>query len=319
MKRKLFTGLALGLLTLGILGAFGDFSKVYDIVKGVSLKVIFGALLLSLANYTIRFFKWHYYLRLLGHDVSYKNSFKIYYSGLSMAITPGKFGEVIKSSLMASMEGVQEHETLPVVITERLVDLVSVLFLIGAGLGGVIKTPGVFIGGVVLTLFFFLLFTTDIFGRRIYKVLGRMLLKRLGEEQVDRAMQNQRLLLRPVPFLIGTLLSALAWASEAIGMYIIVLGLGGKISWLDAIFVYSTGTLAGAISMIPGGLVATEASLTGLLSPEVLHVFSDKAHAVAATILVRLCTLWFAVLVGGITLLMVRKDLRTSSEQKVTP
>jgi len=47
-------------------------------------------------------------------------------------------------------------------------------------------------------------------------------------------------------------------------------------------------------------------------------VFSDTPTAIAATLLVRLCTLWFAVLVGGIAFVWVRKWLRTQGETEVT-
>ena len=48
--------------------------------------------------------------------------------------------------------------------------------------------------------------------------------------------------------------------------------------------------------MLPGGIGLTEVSLTGLLLS--LTACTDKGEAAAATIIVRLCTLWFAVLVG---------------------
>ena len=58
--------------------------------------------------------------------------------------------------------------------------------------------------------------------------------------------------------------------------------------------------------MLPGGLGTTEASMTGLL------VFHDipLSAAATATILIRACTLWFAVLVGGVTGLVFRKSFQ---------
>ena len=52
--------------------------------------------------------------------------------------------------------------------------------------------------------------------------------------------------------------------------------------------------LAGAVSFLPGGLGGTEATMVGLLA------WSGMAlpDAVAATVLIRVCTLWFAVLLG---------------------
>jgi len=46
--------------------------------------------------------------------------------------------------------------------------------------------------------------------------------------------------------------------------------------------------------MLPGGLGATEASLTGLLV--LLNIPKDVSAA--STIIIRVCTLWFAVILG---------------------
>ena len=59
--------------------------------------------------------------------------------------------------------------------------------------------------------------------------------------------------------------------------------------------------------MLPGGLVATEASMVFVL----VEVFSAAARsaAVTAVLVVRICTLWFAVLVGVAALGLVKRHL----------
>ena len=81
---------------------------------------------------------------------------------------------------------------------------------------------------------------------------------------------------------------------------------GSALGLSAAVFIYALGTLAGALSFLPGGLVATEATLAVLLAaqgfPGVDPATAD-ALAVASTLLIRLATLWFAVAVGGVGLL----------------
>jgi len=50
----------------------------------------------------------------------------------------------------------------------------------------------------------------------------------------------------------------------------------------------------GALSFMPGGLGGDEAVMVGLLVWQGL----DAADAVAATVIIRVTTLWFAVLLG---------------------
>jgi uncharacterized protein (TIRG00374 family) len=57
--------------------------------------------------------------------------------------------------------------------------------------------------------------------------------------------------------------------------------------------------LAGAISFMPGGLGGAEAVMVALL----MWKGMAGADAVAATVLIRLATLWFAVAIGALMLL----------------
>ena len=67
---------------------------------------------------------------------------------------------------------------------------------------------------------------------------------------------------------------------------------------MTATFIYAFSTIVGAIAMMPGGVGATEATLTGLM----LLLQIPKDISVASTIIIRVSTLWFAVLVGIIAL-----------------
>ena len=62
-----------------------------------------------------------------------------------------------------------------------------------------------------------------------------------------------------------------------------------------SIFALSFSTVIGAVSALPGGLLTTDASIAGML---VLLLGLDLGTAAAATLLIRLATLWFAVGLG---------------------
>jgi len=66
--------------------------------------------------------------------------------------------------------------------------------------------------------------------------------------------------------------------------------------------------LAGAVSFMPGGLGGAEAAMTALLVTSNV----DMPQAVAATVIIRLATLWFAVLLGGGVLYLLIKPKLTS-------
>ena len=94
--------------------------------------------------------------------------------------------------------------------------------------------------------------------------------------------------------LAATLLSVVAWAAEALAFQWILQGLGLDSGFAFAAFVYAVAMLAGALSFMPGGLGGAEAAMVALL----LWAGMPLPDAVAATVLIRLATLWFAVVLG---------------------
>lgn len=102
----------------------------------------------------------------------------------------------------------------------------------------------------------------------------------------------------------------LTWFSEAYAFWLVFKGLGVHISIVEATFIYTFATLVGALSMLPGGLVTTEGSMVGLLT--ILNLI--RATSSAATLLIRICTLWLAVMVGLIALYIYRKNISKEIE-----
>jgi uncharacterized protein (TIRG00374 family) len=105
-------------------------------------------------------------------------------------------------------------------------------------------------------------------------------------------------LFRPGVIFMAVGLGTLSWLAEGVGLYLILLGLGvapSPATLSIAIFGLSFSTVVGAVSALPGGLGAAEASMVGML---VLLLGMDPDKATAATLLIRFATLWFGVALG---------------------
>jgi uncharacterized protein (TIRG00374 family) len=113
--------------------------------------------------------------------------------------------------------------------------------------------------------------------------------------------------MKPKTILYGLFLSTLAWFAECTGLFLTI-NIGLKvfsdinINLLLSSFIYSMSTLAGVIS--PGGIGITDASLIGFLS-----LYLNSSQALIASFIIRLATLWFAVFIGGISLLLFFKNI----------
>jgi uncharacterized protein (TIRG00374 family) len=88
---------------------------------------------------------------------------------------------------------------------------------------------------------------------------------------------------------------------------------GIDISIGTAIFIYAFAILVGAVTLIPGGLLATEGTMASLLV--LLKV--PAAEAILATLITRLATLWFAVLLGLVITLLFYRLLEFGGKERV--
>jgi uncharacterized membrane protein YbhN (UPF0104 family) len=237
------------------------------------------ALALTAVNYLIRFWRWQRYLDRVEISVPAGRSFSVFVAGLTMTVTPAKLGELLKSGLLRRSFAVPVRRSGPVVLAERVTDATGVVVLAVAGGAATRSWPPLVIAGVAVV------------GAVV--VVRSPLLERftvLGEAPVAaRALLSTGLLAGM------TVVSAVSWLFECLAAYVCVRGLRLDLSFPDTIVVFTLGSLAGALSFLPGGLGVAEGSMTVLI-----RALGDvsKASAAAATLLIRLATLWFAVVVG---------------------
>ena len=100
------------------------------------------------------------------------------------------------------------------------------------------------------------------------------------------------------PLVIAIAISVSSWFFECLALFFVLRGFGVNSSLLLPVFAFSFSTVFGAVSMIPGGLGVAEGSLAGVLFLNGIA----KTIAIASTLTIRFCTLWFGVLVGILAL-----------------
>ncbi|MDP2769829.1 MAG: flippase-like domain-containing protein [Giesbergeria sp.] len=118
-------------------------------------------------------------------------------------------------------------------------------------------------------------------------------LGKLASHSIEIVLHSGRCFSLPM-LLYGITLGLVAWGAEGLAFYYIMHALGSDLSLPTALFIYAFSMLVGALSFLPGGLGGAEATMVALLMLN--HV--AQPQAVAATVLIRLATLWFAVALG---------------------
>jgi len=253
----------------------------------------------TLFNYTLRFYKWHYYLRQVGvRDFSWLDSARLFVAGFPLAITPGKVGEAMKGVWLNRATGLPIARGVSVVVAERISDGLAVMVLSTLG---VIAYPQYWPAfAFVLFILLGIVIVSQIrpLALAILSLGERLPLVKNVSNHLREFYEASYALFRPKPALVGIGLGSLSWLGEGIGMYFILLGLGVPSGWnmlSIAVFTLSFSIVIGAASALPAGLGASEISIVGMLAL-LLGLSADLSAA--ATLLIRFATLWFGTSLG---------------------
>ncbi|MFP5441219.1 MAG: YbhN family protein, partial [Gammaproteobacteria bacterium] len=269
---------------------WGGWQEVVAAAARVGVAGMLLVLAMSLLNYGLRFLRWQAYLGALGHRVPWQPSLRIYLAGFALTTTPGKAGEALRGVFLKHWQVPYPH-SFAAFFSERLSDLFAIVLLTLFGLSVYPQAQPLILLGMALVCSAWLVLSQQALlakfaallpaqGSRIIGLL-RQLLQVLAEAQRCH---------RPGMIATATLLSLVAWGAEAVAFWWVLQWMGAEVSLAFAVFVYAIAMLAGALSFMPGGLGGAEAAMIGLL----VWKGMPAADAVAATVLIRLATLWFA-------------------------
>lgn len=300
-RRRIIRGLLLAtllsVLVYAVLAALTDARAAARAITSFPPATFVAMLALTLVCYVLRAVRWRYYSGLLGYPASWRDTFYLHFSGMTMTVTPGKVGEVLKAYLGRELVGMPMTRGVTLLFTERLADLIAVLVLATGGLsllaGGWLWFPGalgvVFAGTLVLS------------SKRFHALAMRAVSSRpwMRRHHASAAAVSEtfRATLSLRPLAVAIPMSIVAWGAEGVAFFLCLHALGFEgLGFSPAIAAYAVSTVIGALALLPGGIGLTEASLAGLA----VAAGATGAVATAATVLIRIATLWFGVALGWV-------------------
>jgi uncharacterized membrane protein YbhN (UPF0104 family) len=256
-------------------------------------------LALSFCNYLLRGLRWVVLGHAFGVAAPARRQLLYFFGGFALTVTPGKLGEVVRLWLLNRHHGVPYTRSMPLLASDRVLDMVAICLL---ALAGAALTSRYLAVTAVLALACLLLLAALSHAGVLLQVLG------WAERLVGRApalfararevCATLPAIGRPAVLGPALALSLLGWLAECLVLLLVVRELGTPAGLGEAMLVFCLAAVAGAVSLLPGGLGAADLGLLGLLR----LIGMPEAGAIVATILVRLATLWFAVVLGVVTL-----------------
>ena len=301
--RRMELGVLLTVLVfaLGMAGAavWGGGRQAWATLLAIPGHIVPVMLAMSVVNYIMRALRWLLFSRALALRVNPAVNALYYVAGFSMTTTPGKMGEALRLWLLARFQGCRYEDTVALLVADRLSDAVAITGVVActvfwfAHYASVAVVAVLGVAGITA-----LALRPRFILSGIDTVFARLRRWPRGFVRARRAVRALESLAPPRIFGPALLLGTVGWCSEGLSFYVLLHALGASLHPLACLFIFAFSMLVGAISILPGGLGSTEATMVGLLASQGVPFET----AIVATGVVRVTTLWFAVGLGLLAL-----------------
>ncbi|MEO1536607.1 MAG: lysylphosphatidylglycerol synthase transmembrane domain-containing protein [Pseudomonadota bacterium] len=289
----LFLLVAFGLVGLAMATGWEATVNAFAVLQAPEICIL---LALSVVNYACRGVRWHVFAQRLGLRTSLTQNIRHFLGGFAMSVTPGRVGELVRMRWLRRETGWSFERTAPLVLVDRAADLAAMAILLAISLAFSASGMTGAVPVVLLAIAAAIVATRPRLLRMVgdaSHVLTRKAFPRLFA-RVRRAAASLSAFTGPGLLLMAGALGVVGWLAEGYAFHLLLVWLGADIGLWAAIGIFIFATLAGGLTGAPGGLGGAEAAMVALLLLDGVPL----EVAVPATLVIRVTTLWFAILIG---------------------
>lgn len=301
---------------LGII-IVSDFEKFSSNVSQFKIEFLSIVLALNFSVFLIKGFRQHIILKKLGISISSKDNLMLYFAGLSLLVTPGGTGQIIKSYFLKNKFGIQISKSFPLVFVEKYNDLIAVMTIVTIVLV-LIQNYELLLAVLVIWIIIILIYSA-FRSNKIYKKF-ELIFSKVGflKKRINgfsKSYNGLQTTTTKKMMVKNWFFSIVAWSIDAIAVYFVFLGFNQNLDLVYTTFVMYTSLLVGFITLLPSGLGVTELSVIGLLTSKGIEI----SLAASIIIMIRLTNIWFATAIGLLTTKVFLKDrFENKHDPKVT-
>ena len=309
------TGVTLLILVLFVIGFAGialttGWDETVTALSRIGPQQLAILLGLSLINYGFRILRWHVYTRAINIPTDLAQDTRHYLGGFALTATPGRLGELIRLRWIYMQTGLKPDRTGALVLIDRAADLAAAGLLLGAAL--LLASPQISKSWIVAGLAIALaLVATNpslirfgaTLGWRIFGVFPKFF------ASIRRAASAFTTFVKLPVSLPATALGMLGWCAEAYAFYLLLMWMGADIGMAAAFAIFFFSMLSGGATGLPGGIGGAEAAMVATLTYQGVPL----EIAIPATAVIRITTLWFAILIGLMVFPFTERYAKASS------
>ncbi len=279
-------------------------NSIVDIKNAISFLPLL--MLLAFISFILRYLRWYWLLSSAGQNVPFLAGFCFYLSGFALTASPGKVGELLRIRYF-QRANVPASITISAFIFERASDLLIVLLL---GLFAAFSFdffPLIAIAIILILLFVLILAYKPFYLRLCIYLLYKWQMKKIARFFIVmvRGITGINFWITPRGLLISFTLGGLAWFILSLSFIWLLTTFDVQIDWLAALSTYPIAILAGALSLLPGGIGSTEAAIV----TQLVHYDVPLVLAGVVAISIRIATIWFSILCGMAMVLFLELKL----------
>lgn len=262
-------------------------------------------LALSVGWYLLQGIRWHLLLRSVGSFLRPGDSLLLNMAGQTItAILP--LGDLTRAIFAAEAGGIEFGTAAATVTVQELTFILLVVLLATPGMIAQHLGAGAVAAVIAAVLAIFAILVVPQVFAFVRGTTARLPLPGQLLEQLDELHEGTVALLRRRQTLQWSVLDLARAMVSATLLWLIVQGVDpGAVSWFTAALIGSVAYIGGAISMLPGGAGASDATVVGLL----VLLGVEPGAAVAAALLQRVAVTGVATGLGLIAYLAARRRL----------
>ena len=308
---KFFTKRTISIIIISAL-FYTIFSLITDIQKisneFASINIFYIPLILGFHFLAmgIRSIRQKVFFDSLNIKLSTKQNIKLYFAGMSLIVTPGGSGELIKNRILKEKFGHSYTKTIPVLLAEKYHNMLSVIpilffFLLFKESYEILTITSII--AVILFCIFLIVKNQKLCLNTMSKIPRKWILKEIPDN-TSSFYDSLLILFKGKTVFSGLSIGIIAWLADAVAVYFCFLAFD-----LNFDFIYTTLTnfapmIVGTILFIPGGLGVLELGMTGLLLQSGVVI----STASALVLFIRFMITWSTVIAGIIALKLAKFD-----------
>lgn len=297
-QKKIIVTIFLFILFYTLFVMYSDIEKIKENYTQITLTYLIPIFLLFTSSIFLRSTLQYFLLSKIGIKLSIKQSLLLFWSGLSMLITPGGSGQVIKSHFIQRMYGHDISKSLPLVFAERFYDFLALTIILAITMFLYYSIESLIITGVssmILVIIIVAIKNTK-FLQAVMNFLGKIPFVKKFLSQMLELNNSLTKLFEIKTVMKGCGIALLAFFLEGFVIYLGFLTFDVDLGYLHTIQIFYTSVLFGTLSFLPSGIGIQEATFAKLMGYQNL----DLALIVSLMIFIRLTTTWYATLTGFI-------------------